>query len=152
MSEPAQRYASFTAVGAPLAVPLAQLAGVVAPGPLQSLPHAAPWVLGVAAWRGRAVTVVDLAGLVGATPGSAAKWLLLQWQGQWLALAVSEVGAIVTAANSTEEAPSLPSELAALCAPQRLASGATQWYAELSVAALFAALAASSPFQRASHE
>ncbi len=141
-----QRYATFTALGQPLALPLEQLAGVVAPGPLQPLPHAAAWVLGVTAWRGRAITVIDLAELVGAARGTARKWLMLEWQGQWLAVAVSEVGAIITASPAPGEAALLPAELAPLCAAAPL-SGAPQ-HAELQVAALFAALATTSPFRR----
>lgn len=141
-----RRYATFTALGQPLALPLEQLAGVVAPGPLQPLPHAAAWVLGVTAWRGRAITVIDLARLVGAGSGTAGKWLMLEWQGQWLAVAVSEVGAIITATPEPGEAALLPAELAPLCAAGPLIG--TPQCAELQVAALFAALAATSPFRR----
>jgi len=142
----ASRYATFSGCGQPLAVELESLLGVVAPAQLEPLPHSAQWLLGVAAWRGRAVTVVDLAGLVGEPPTATAKWLLLQWQQQCVALAVSTVGAIIAASRcQPPSSHSLPAALAELCQP---------WWVEdrgsrtacLSVAALYQTFAVQPAF------
>ena len=102
-ASPAQRFATFSLAGQSCAVALEQLAAVVAPTQLVDLPHSASWLLGVTAWRGRAVSVVDVAQLLElrleSTPASQ-KWLIIEWRQQWLALQVDSVGAIITAQHS----------------------------------------------------
>lgn len=49
-------------------VPLAQSGEIAAPTPVQTLPHAKPWVRGVTTLRGELYTVVDLLGWLGWLP------------------------------------------------------------------------------------
>ena len=108
-ASPAQRFATFSLVGQSYVIALEQLAAVVAPTPLVGLPHSASWLLGITAWRGRAINVVDLALLLGLELGStpaSQKWLVIEWCQQWLALQVDGVGAIITALDSQQAAPS----------------------------------------------
>lgn len=145
---PLERYATFTVAGRTLLVALGQLAGVVAPTALQPLPHSSDWILGVAAWRGRAVTVVDLALLAddGVAPAAERKWLLLQWREQIVAVAVSAVGAIVTASESAVQPPlDRPDNWVLLCHPGQLHCEGRD-YRCLSVEALYDQFARSSSF------
>lgn len=78
------------------AVPLAQVRTVVMPRPLSRVPRAPPPMLGIMNLRGRVVTVVDLAALLGQEGGAAPGKVLLIDRGRTeLGLAVGEVTGIV---------------------------------------------------------
>jgi chemotaxis signal transduction protein len=51
------------------ALRLTEISGVAAMGTLRAVPKAPPGVLGLAEWRGRPLTVVDLPRLLGEDPG-----------------------------------------------------------------------------------
>lgn len=67
-------------------VPLAQAGEVVAPLPLQRVPHTQPWVMGVVALRGRITLVVDWVRWLGLAPVSVPS-ALPEVSGYWLVLA-----------------------------------------------------------------
>jgi purine-binding chemotaxis protein CheW len=93
-------------------LPLASVREVVNPAPMSGVPRAPPAVRGIMNLRGRVITVVDLAGLLGLPPAPAppgpppGKVLLLDRGRRDLGLLIGEVDGV----HSVEELTPAPGE------------------------------------------
>jgi hypothetical protein len=67
---PSDRFLSFRAGSTDYAIPLEQVSGLADCGAVRLVRGAPPEVLGLAEWRGRLLTVLDLPGLLGEPQGS----------------------------------------------------------------------------------
>ena len=94
-----------------LSIDLRSLAEYGTPGARTPVPGAAPWLLGLAQWRGRLLTVVDAGRLFGSAPVRGASILVLRGLACEMALAVDEV-----LDPSSETAADLHLDAAALAA------------------------------------
>lgn len=71
---------------------VADVVEIMRPGPVQPVPEAPDWVLGLAVIRGGPVPVVDLGRFLAASkPRPAGRWLTLRIAGRQVAVAVPEV-------------------------------------------------------------
>ena len=105
--------------GVELSIDLRSLADFGVPGARTPVPGAAPWLLGLAQWRGRLLTVVDAGRLFGTGPVRGACILVLRGLACEMALAVDKV-----VRSSSETPAKLHLDAAALAAHPAFQPGA----------------------------
>lgn len=95
-SEATKSLVGFRVGGVHYAADIMRVREIVNPLPLVAMPHAPPWVIGVADHRGTVVPVVDLRRRFGLEPGDAArgKWILAEALGRDVGLAVDDVSQV----------------------------------------------------------
>ena len=100
-------WVGFEVGGVTYALPIQHIREIIRPLPMQVLPHASETVIGVIDHRGDVVPIVDLRlrfRAKGSAPASHTRWVIANWQGRLIGLAVDRV-IEVFALNEAEARP-----------------------------------------------
>ena len=132
--EIAVRAVGFRVAGWDLATPVGLLSEVWSCPRLAVVPHTEPWLLGVANYRGRLLTVVDLSGYVAAQParrGLASRLLVVDRDPVLCGLLVDEVHGLKRMPADRDPAAPIRTSVAQPGMPPRLQAGtAGCWQSE----------------------